>query len=39
MNLTQAAMKYNDEISILLGNPELVKRSRDYMLTTMKEAK
>ncbi len=38
-NLTQAAMKYNNEISILLDNPELAKRARDYMLTIMKEAK
>ncbi len=38
-NLTQAAMKYNNEISILLDNPELAQRARDYMLTIMKEAK
>ena len=38
-NLTQASMKYNNEISILLDNPELAKRARDYMLTIMKEAK
>ena len=38
-NLTQAAMKYNNEISVLLDNPELAKRARDYMLTIMKEAK
>ena len=38
-NLTQAAMKYNNEISILLDNPELAKRARDYILTITKEAK
>jgi hypothetical protein len=32
-------MKYNNEISILLDNPELAQRARDYMLTIMKEAK
>ena len=38
-NLTQSAMKYNNEVSILLNNPELAQRARDYMLTIMKEAK
>ena len=38
-NLTQAALKYNNEISILLDRPDLAKRSRDYMLKIIKEAK
>lgn len=38
-NLTQAALKYNNEISILLENPDLAKRARNYMLTIIKEAK
>ncbi len=38
-NLTEAAMKYNNEMSISLDNPELAKRARDYMLTIIKEAK
>jgi len=38
-NLTQAALKYNNEISILMDRPDLAKRSRDYMLKIIKEAK
>jgi phosphatidylserine/phosphatidylglycerophosphate/cardiolipin synthase-like enzyme len=38
-NLTSAALKYNNEVSILLENPALAKSSRDYMLTIIKEAK
>jgi phosphatidylserine/phosphatidylglycerophosphate/cardiolipin synthase-like enzyme len=38
-NLTQSALKYNNEISILLKRPDLAKRSRDYMLKIIKEAK
>jgi len=38
-NLTQSALKYNNEISILLERPDLAKRARDYMLTIIKEAK
>ena len=38
-NLTQAALKYNNEISILLYRPDLAKRARDYMLKIIKEAK
>lgn len=38
-NLTEAAMKYNNEISILLDNSELAERARNFMLTIIKEAK
>ena len=38
-NLTQAALKYNNEISILLDRPDLAKRARDYMLKIIKEVK
>lgn len=38
-NLTTAALKYNNEVSILLENSDLAKRARDYMLTIIKEAK
>jgi phosphatidylserine/phosphatidylglycerophosphate/cardiolipin synthase-like enzyme len=38
-NLTQAALKYNNEISIMLSRPDLAKRARNYMLTIIKEAK
>jgi phosphatidylserine/phosphatidylglycerophosphate/cardiolipin synthase-like enzyme len=38
-NLTQTALKYNNEISILLDRPDLAKRSRNYMLKIIKEAK
>jgi phosphatidylserine/phosphatidylglycerophosphate/cardiolipin synthase-like enzyme len=38
-NLTQAALKYNNEISILINRPELAKEARTYMLSIIKEAK
>ena len=38
-NLTQAALKYNNEISILLDRPDLAKHARNYMLKIIKEAK
>jgi phosphatidylserine/phosphatidylglycerophosphate/cardiolipin synthase-like enzyme len=38
-NLTQSALKYNNEISIMLSSPDLAKRARDYMLTIIMEAK
>ena len=38
-NLTQAALKYNNEISILIDNPELAKEACTYMLTIIKGAK
>jgi phosphatidylserine/phosphatidylglycerophosphate/cardiolipin synthase-like enzyme len=36
-NLTQSALKYNNEISIMLSRPDLAKRARDYMLTIIRE--
>ena len=38
-NLTQSALKYNNEISIMLSRPDLAKRARNYMLTIIREAK
>lgn len=38
-NLTQSALKYNNEISVMLSRPDLAKRARNYMLTIIKEAK
>jgi phosphatidylserine/phosphatidylglycerophosphate/cardiolipin synthase-like enzyme len=38
-NLTQSALKYNNEISIMLSSPDLAKGARDYMLTIIMEAK
>ncbi|MGV8056950.1 MAG: phospholipase D-like domain-containing protein [Smithellaceae bacterium] len=38
-NLTQSALKYNNEISILINRPELAKEARTYMLTIIKETK
>jgi phosphatidylserine/phosphatidylglycerophosphate/cardiolipin synthase-like enzyme len=38
-NLTQAALKSNNEISILINRPELAKEARTYMLSIIKEAK
>jgi phosphatidylserine/phosphatidylglycerophosphate/cardiolipin synthase-like enzyme len=38
-NLTSAALKYNNEVSILLKDTALAKNVRDYMLTIIKEAK
>jgi phosphatidylserine/phosphatidylglycerophosphate/cardiolipin synthase-like enzyme len=38
-NLTQSALKYNNEISVLINRPELAREARTYMLTIIKEAK
>jgi phosphatidylserine/phosphatidylglycerophosphate/cardiolipin synthase-like enzyme len=38
-NLTQAALKHNNEISVLLTNPDLAKEARQYMQKIIKEAK
>jgi phosphatidylserine/phosphatidylglycerophosphate/cardiolipin synthase-like enzyme len=38
-NLTQSALKYNNEISILIDQPELARETRTYMLTIIKETK
>jgi phosphatidylserine/phosphatidylglycerophosphate/cardiolipin synthase-like enzyme len=38
-NWTQSALKHNNEISILMDRPDLASRSRNYMLTIIKEAK
>ena len=38
-NLTQSALKYNNEISIMISRPDLAKGARDYMLTIIKEAR
>jgi phosphatidylserine/phosphatidylglycerophosphate/cardiolipin synthase-like enzyme len=38
-NFTQSALKYNNEISILLESPDMAKNVRDYMLKIIKEAK
>jgi HKD family nuclease len=38
-NLTQSALKYNNEISILLTRPDLPKDARNYMLAIIKDAK
>ena len=38
-NFTQAALKYNNEISILLDRPDLAIHARNYMLKIIKEAK
>lgn len=38
-NFTQSALKYNNEISILLESPDMAKNARDYMLQIIKEAK
>ena len=38
-NLTQSALKYNNEISIMLSRPDLAKGARNYMLKIIKEAK
>ena len=38
-NLTQSALKYNNEISILIDQPELAKEARTYMLKVIKETK
>lgn len=38
-NFTQSALKYNNEMSVLLENPDMAKNARDYMLKIIKEAK
>jgi phosphatidylserine/phosphatidylglycerophosphate/cardiolipin synthase-like enzyme len=38
-NFTQSALKYNNEISILLDNSDMAKNARDYILKIIKEAK
>jgi len=38
-NFTQAALKYNNEISILLDRPDLAIHARNYILKIIKEAK
>ena len=38
-NLTQSALKYNNEISILLDRPDLAKDARNYMLAIIKDAR
>ena len=38
-NFTQSALKYNNEISIMLSRPDLAKGARDYMLKIIREAK
>jgi phosphatidylserine/phosphatidylglycerophosphate/cardiolipin synthase-like enzyme len=38
-NLTQSALKYNNEISIMLSSPDLAKGARNYMLKIIREAK
>jgi phosphatidylserine/phosphatidylglycerophosphate/cardiolipin synthase-like enzyme len=38
-NLTQSALKYNNEISLLVDNHELAREVREYMLSIIKEAK
>ena len=38
-NFTQSALKYNNEISVLLDSPDIAKNARDYMLKIIKEAK
>jgi phosphatidylserine/phosphatidylglycerophosphate/cardiolipin synthase-like enzyme len=38
-NLTQSALKYNNEISVLLERPDMARDARNYVLTIIKEAK
>ena len=38
-NFTQSALKYNNEISVLLDSPDMAKNARDYILKIIKEAK
>jgi phosphatidylserine/phosphatidylglycerophosphate/cardiolipin synthase-like enzyme len=38
-NFTQSALKYNNEISVLLDNPDMAKNARDYILKIVKDAK
>jgi phosphatidylserine/phosphatidylglycerophosphate/cardiolipin synthase-like enzyme len=37
-NLTQAALKYNNEISILISQPELAREARTYILKIARDA-
>jgi len=36
---TQSALKYNNEISILLDNPDIAEDAYSYILKIIKEAK
>jgi len=38
-NLTQAALKHNNEISILCVSPDLADEAREYLLVIIKEAR
>lgn len=38
-NLTQSALKYNNEISLLIDRPDLAREARAYMLGIIKETK
>ncbi|MEQ8164223.1 MAG: phospholipase D-like domain-containing protein, partial [Smithellaceae bacterium] len=38
-NLTQSALKYNNEISLLIDRPDLAREARAYMLDIIKETK
>jgi phosphatidylserine/phosphatidylglycerophosphate/cardiolipin synthase-like enzyme len=38
-NFTQSALKYNNEVSILLDRPDLAQNVRDYILKIIREAK
>jgi phosphatidylserine/phosphatidylglycerophosphate/cardiolipin synthase-like enzyme len=38
-NLTQSALKYNNEISLLMENDVLAREARDYILSIIEEAK
>jgi phosphatidylserine/phosphatidylglycerophosphate/cardiolipin synthase-like enzyme len=38
-NFTQSALKYNNEISILLDSPDMAQNARNYILRIIKEAK
>jgi len=38
-NFTQSALRYNNEISVLLDSPDMAGNARNYMLKIIKEAK
>lgn len=38
-NLTNSALKYNNEVSVLINKPNLAKEARHYILKIIKEAK
>ncbi len=38
-NLTQSALKYNNEMSVLIDRPELAREARAYMLSLIEEAR